>query len=128
VNVVDSSAWLEYFGDGENAVHFAPAIESPADLVVPSLTLHEVFKRTCQIADEATAFEAAGVMLQGMVIDLTPELALEAARVSLDSGLAMAGSILLATARHVGATLWTQDARFEGMGGVEFRVKPGSAG
>jgi toxin FitB len=127
VNVVDSSAWLEYFGDGANAPEFASAIEDTDLLVVPSLTLFEVFKRTCVIADEATALEEMGVMLQGKVIELTTELALEAARLSLDTGLAMADSIILATARSAGATLWTQDAHFEGMDGVEFRAKPGSA-
>jgi predicted nucleic acid-binding protein len=128
VNVVDSSAWLEYFGDDENAPEFAGPIESTETLLVPTLTLFEVFKRTCVISDEATALEAMAVMLQGTVIGLTAELALEAARLSLGSGLAMADSIILATARAAGATLWTQDAPFEGMPGVEFRAKSGSAG
>jgi predicted nucleic acid-binding protein len=128
VNVVDSSAWLEYFGDGENAPEFADPIESVEALLVPTLTLFEVFKRTCVIADEAIALEAMAVMLQGRVVDLTADLALEAARLSLESGLAMADSIILATARAVNATLWTQDAHFEGMEGVEFRTKAASAG
>ena len=127
MNVVDSSAWLEYFGDGANASEFASAIEDTSALIVPSLTLFEVFKRTCVIADEATALEEMGVMLQGTVVDLTAELALEAARLSLDTGLAMADSIILATARSAGATLWTQDAHFDGMDGVQFRAKPASA-
>ena len=128
MNAVDSSAWLEYFGDGDNAPEFAGAIESPGSLVVPVLTLFEVFKRACQISDETTALEAVAVMLQGTALDLTPSLALEAARLSLDTGLAMADSIILATARSVSATLWTQDAHFQGMDGVEFRAKPGSVG
>ena len=49
MNVVDSSAWLEYFGDGPNAAIFAEAIESPGELAVPTLTLFEVFKRTRQL-------------------------------------------------------------------------------
>jgi toxin FitB len=123
VNVVDSSAWLEYFGDGENAAEFAGAVEEAETLVVPSLTIFEVFKRVCQVKDEATAFEAVGAMLQGKVVDLTGSLALEAARVSLETGLAMADSIILATARAEGATLWTQDAHFAGLEHVEYRAK-----
>ena len=96
MNVVDSSAWLEYFGDGPNAADFAGPIESPETLVVPSLTVYEVFERICRIKDEATAFDALAVMLQGRVADLTGALALDAARVSLDTGLAMADSIILA--------------------------------
>ena len=123
MNVVDSSAWLEYFGDGPNASDFAAAIEAPEELVVPTLTVFEVFKRTCQIADEASALDAIAVMLQGEVVDLNSALSLDAARISLDAGLAMADSIILATARSREAVLWTQDAHFEGLAGVEFRPK-----
>lgn len=123
MNVVDSSAWLEYFGDGPNAAEFAAAIEAPAELIVPTLTVFEVFKRTCQIADESSALDAIAVMLQGEVVDLNSALSLDAARISLDTGLAMADSIILATARSLEAVLWTQDAHFEGLAGVEFRPK-----
>jgi toxin FitB len=128
VNVVDSSAWLEYFGDGPNAQEFAAAIESPEQLVVPALTLFEVFKRVHQLKDESVALEAVSAMLQGRVVELSTSLALDAARLSLDTGLAMADSIILATARSEDAVLWTQDAHFEGLEGVEFRRKMGSAG
>ena len=124
MNVVDSSAWLEYFADGENAAEFAGVVESPESLVVPVLTLYEVFKRVCQIKDEAAAFEAVAVMLQGRVVELTVSLALDAARLSLDTGLAMVDSVILATARLEKATLWTQDAHFAGFPQVEFRAKP----
>ena len=123
MNVVDSSAWLEYFGDGPNASEFAAAIDAPEGLVVPTLTVFEVFKRTCQIADEASGLAAIAVMLQGEVADLDSALSLDAARISLDTGLAMADSIILATARSHEAVLWTQDAHFEGLAGVEFRPK-----
>jgi len=123
MNVVDSSAWLEYFGDGPNATEFAEAIENVTDLVVPSLTLFEVFKRTHQISDETTALEAIALMMQGRLVDLTPALAVAAATLSLETGLAMADSIILATARAEGAVLWTQDSHFDGLDGVEFRSK-----
>jgi predicted nucleic acid-binding protein len=82
VNVVDSSAWLEYFGDGPNAQLFAKAIEKTDELVVPSLTLFEVFKRTLQLTDETTALNAVAVMMQGGVVDLSASLAIESARLS----------------------------------------------
>lgn len=127
MNVVDSSAWLEYFGDGHNAKEFAAIIEAPDELVVPTLVLFEVFKRATQLVDEATAFDLIGVMAEGEVVDLDAELALESARISLETGLAMADSIILATARAWDATLWTQDAHFDGIDGVEFRAKPPAA-
>ena len=123
MNVVDSSAWLEYLGEGPNAEEFVLAIENTESLVVPTLTLFEVFKRTSRIADESAALDAVGVMMQGTVVDLSASLALDAARLSLGSGLAMADAIILATAHSHEAVLWTQDAHFDGVDGVEFRSK-----
>ena len=122
MNVVDSSAWLEYLGDGPNASEFAQAIETPHELAVPTLTLFEVFKRTFELKGEATAFDAVATMLQGRVVNLSAGLALEAARISIDKGLSLADSIILATARSQDAVLWTQDAHFSGLEGVEYRA------
>jgi len=123
VNVVDSSAWLEYFGDGLNAAIFAETIESPGELAVPTLTLSEVFKRTRQLTDETTILKVIAIMLQGRVIELSATLAIDAARLSLEIGLAMADAIILATARAEDAVLWTQDSHIEGLENVEFREK-----
>ena len=123
MNVVDSSAWLEYLGDGPNAAEFAVPIEATENLVVPVLTLFEVFKRVYQLNGETTALNVIGIMLQGRVVDLTASLALDAARLSLETGLPMADSIILATARAEDAVLWTQDAHFEGCEKVEYRAK-----
>lgn len=126
MNVVDSSGWLEYLADGPNASWYAPAIEDVAHLVVPTISLYEVFKRVLVQRGEADALEAAAIMRQGTVIELTDDLALEAAATSADLRLPMADSIMLTTARVLGATLWTQDADFEGMDGVQYvaRVPP----
>lgn len=128
MNVVDSSAWLEYFGDGPNASDFATAIEDPTQLAVPTLTLFEVFKRTHQLKGEATALETLAIMLQGRTIELSATLAVEAAKLSLETGLAMADSVILATARAEDAVIWTQDAHFEGFEQVEYRKKVKTAG
>jgi predicted nucleic acid-binding protein len=120
VNVVDSSGWLEYFGDLENAAFFAPAIEKPADLLVPVISLHEVFKRVYRQSGEDAALEAVALMLQGNVVALDVPLALTAARLSLDLKLPMADSIILATAQAHGAALWTQDAGLEGIERVHY--------
>ncbi len=80
MNVVGSSAWLEYLANGPNASFFARPIEQPADLVVPSLTIYEVFKRVLQQREESDALRAVALMQQGMVVDLDARLALSAAR------------------------------------------------
>ncbi|MCK4304592.1 MAG: type II toxin-antitoxin system VapC family toxin [Candidatus Eisenbacteria sp.] len=123
MNVIDSSAWLEYFANGPNAAFFAPAIEKTADLIVPSLTLYEVFKRILQQRDEGAALHAVAAMQQGRIVDLDASLALTAARISTDRKLPMADSIILATAATLGAELWTQDADFKGLPGVHYRKR-----
>lgn len=120
MNVVDSCGWLEYFANGPNADFFAPAIEDTARLVVPSLSLFEVFKRILQQRNETDALRAIGLMRQGRCVDLNDSLALSAARLSVDLKLALADSIILCTARQFRATLWTQDAHFEGLADVKY--------
>ena len=122
MNVVDSSGWLEFLADGPNAGFFAPAIERTTDLVVPTMSIFEVFKRVLQQRDESQALQAVALMHQGLLADLTAPLAIDAARLSRSAKLPMADSIMLATARAYGATLWTQDGDFEGMPGVRFRA------
>ena len=115
MNVVDSSAWLEYFADGPNAGEFAKPIEATRSLLVPTLSLFEVFKRIAQQRGEDEGLRAVAVMEQGKVVDLDRATALAAARISIDRGIAMADSIMFATAQRHGAILWTQDADFEGL-------------
>ena len=123
MNVVDSSGWLEYFADGPNADFFAPAIENVSELIVPSISLYEVFKRVLQQRSETEALRAVALMAQGSVIDLDLVLALNAAKLSVDLKLPMADSIILATAQAHDATLWTQDADFKGIDGVRYIEK-----
>ena len=120
-NVVDSSGWLEYFADGPNADFFEEAIEEEASLVIPSISIYEVFKRLLAEPDgEEAGFLVVAAMQRGEIVDLDAELALDAARISRETRLPMADSIILATARANDAILWTQDADFEGIEGVEY--------
>lgn len=120
MNIVDSSAWLEYFTDGSNAKHFASAIENTRQLVVPVICVYEVFKKTLQERGEHDALQAIGLMNQGRVVSLDPPLAIVAAQISIECKLPMADSIVLATARSVNGIVWTQDADFKGLSGVKF--------
>jgi predicted nucleic acid-binding protein len=123
MNVVDSSAWLEYFVGGDNADFFAQPIEAVAKLIVPVISIYEVFKRVCLQRGEGDALQAIALMQQGRVIELISPLALNAAKLSIEYRLPMADSLILATARMHGATLWTQDADFEGIPGVKYKAK-----
>ena len=120
MNVVDSSGWLEYFAAGPNADFFAEAVEATDELIVPTVSLYEVFKRVLQQRGEGDALQAIALMQQGAVIELTSPIALDAARTSAALGLPMADSVILATARAYQATLWTQDSDFARIEGVKY--------
>jgi predicted nucleic acid-binding protein len=124
MNVVDSSGWLEYFADGPNAPFFVRAIEDTGDLLVPTLSVVEVFRRVLQQRGEDEALQAAALMQQGRIVDLDLTTALVAARLGVQERLPLADSVMLATARQHGAVLWTQDRDFEGIEGVRYRAKP----
>ncbi len=123
MNLVDSSGWLEYFADGKNASFFAPAIENTKLLLVSSINCYEVFRRIAQQRDENAAMQAIAVMQEGVVIDVTSDLAVVAAKISLDLKLPLADSVILATARMNQATVWTQDSDFDGIAGVKYVSK-----
>lgn len=123
MNVVDSSAWLEYFADGPNATFFAAAIEKSSALLVPTIVIFEVYKRIYQQRDQRVALEAVSVLQHGRIIELSAALAIAAAAISNSEKLPLADSIILATARAEKATIWTQDADFEGLEKVKFRAK-----
>ena len=123
MNAVDASGWLEYSAGGSNADFFAPAVESISELIVPTTSTDEVFKRVLQQRDESDALEAVAVMQQGQVVELDVAIARSAGKVSATLKLPMADSIMLTTARMHGATLWTQDAGFESIEGVQYIEK-----
>ena len=120
MNIVDSSGWLEYFADGPNADRFAAPLGNVAELLVPSITLYEVFKVVCRQRGEDAALQAVAMMQQGKVIELSSSIALLAAKLSLDLKIPMADSIILATAQIHNAVLWTQDDDFKGLSGVRY--------
>jgi toxin FitB len=123
MNVVDSSGWLEYFGEGKNAGFFAPSIEKTDQLIVPTVCIYEVFKRLSNLVSEDEALRTVGVMSLGQVVELNRQLALNAAKISREYRLALADSIILATARMHNATLWTQDEHFKDLDDVKYIVK-----
>jgi predicted nucleic acid-binding protein len=125
MNVIDSSGWVEYFVNGPNASLFAPPIEDRDNLIVPTICLYEVFKRVLLEFDEDRALETVGEMLTGTVVELDRNIAIHAAQTSTKLKLAMADSIIFATARAHDAILCTQDEHFKDLYGVKFVKKKG---
>ena len=123
MNLVDSSGWLAYFADEPNAKYFLAPLKDIASLVVPTVTLYEVFKVALRESGENQALQAAAAMRKGKVVDLTSSLAIAASTLSLAHKLPMADSIILATAREFNATIWTQDSDFKDMDNVKYFPK-----
>lgn len=123
MNIVDSSGWLEYFADAPNAPFFSRPLLKVADLVVPTITIYEVFKVVLRQRTESEALQAIALMQQGSVADLTSNISITAAKLSIEHHLPMADSIILATGQIYGATIWTQDADFKDIQGVQYIEK-----
>ena len=121
MNLVDTSGWIEYFFGGPNASFFAKPIEDLENLIVPVVCMYEVFKKVTQVADETRALKVIAQMKQGRVIELSEEIALHAAHVSLRHRLPMADSFIYATGQLEGADIWTQDTDFKGLPGVRYK-------
>ena len=124
INSVDSSGWIEFFSSSVHGASFEPAIDATSALVVPTITIFEVFRHVQRVRGDNPAKAAIAVMRRGHVVDLDADLAMAAASIAKAYRLAMADSIILATARAFGATLWTQDADFAGLDGVKYLPKP----
>lgn len=123
MNLVDSSGWLEYFTDGANADIFSKPLQHRAELIVPTICLNEVFKVVLRERNEDDALNAIALMYQGKIVELTSEIAIQSARLSIDYKLPMADSIVLTTAKIHNAILWTQDINFRNIEGVRYYSK-----
>ncbi len=122
-HVVDSSAWLEYFAGGPNAACFREPLKQTDNLIVPTITLFEVFRVIHRQRGENAAIQAVALMKQGQEVPLDSSLAIQAAQLSLELKLPMADSIILTTTRTHQAELWTQDNDFADIEGVHYFPK-----
>jgi predicted nucleic acid-binding protein len=123
MNIVDSSGWLAYFADEPNAKYFLSPLKDISSLIVPVVSIYEVFQVVLRESGENEALQAAAAMQKGTVVDLTPKLAISASKLGLQLGLPMADSIILATAKEYKARIWTQDSDFEAISGVKYFPK-----
>lgn len=123
MNIVDSSGWLEYFSGGPNADHFLVPLQDSSSLIVPVITIYEVFKVILRESKENEAFQAIAAMQKGKTIELTTRIAMNASKQSLQYNLPMADSIILSTAQLYGCTIWTQDSDFKDIPSVKFFPK-----
>ncbi|HXH91256.1 MAG TPA: type II toxin-antitoxin system VapC family toxin [Thermoanaerobaculia bacterium] len=123
--VLDSSGWLEFFADGPYADEFAKRLRQPGNVLTPTIAIYEVYKWLKRERSEQEAVQAVATMQKTAVVEVTKEVAVSAADLSLEHKLAMADSIMLAVAQAYDAELLTTDSDFEGIAGVSvFSKKP----
>lgn len=120
MNIIDSSGWLEYFADGPNANQYLPPLNDTSSLIIPVITIYEVFKVVLRESDENAALQAVAAMQKGTIIDFNANLAMNASKLSLQYHLPMADSIILATARAYNCIIWTQDSDFQHIEDVNY--------
>lgn len=123
MNIVDSSGWLEYFAGGPNSGNFSLPLQDSSFLIVPVITIYEVFKVVLREAGEDEALQSVAAMQKGKIIDLTLNLSMSAAKISMQYSLPMADSIIFATAKKHQCYIWTQDAHFEHLPRVKYFPK-----
>lgn len=123
MHIVDTSGWLEYFAGSREARHFAAAAEDIEHLLVPVVIIYEVFKKITQALDENRGFRAVAQLKLGRVVDVDESIALYAGKLSIEKKLPMADALIYATAVLHGATVYTQDAHFEGLAQVRYFAK-----
>ncbi len=121
--VVDSSGWIEFFTDGPLAEAYASRLRKLTAVITPVIVIYEVYKRLKRELSEDDAIIAVSAMQRSQVVPIDQELALTAADLSLDHGLAMADAIVLATARRFRAELVTSDRDFDQIAGVTYLPK-----
>lgn len=122
-HVVDSSGWIEYFFDSARADLFAPVIEDPGHLYVPTIALFEVHRVLSRRLPSELVRTCLDVMRLANVLDLTDQRAITAAEVAARHQMAMADAVMYSMAQEIGATLWTQDLDYEGLPGVRYFAK-----
>lgn len=116
---LDSSAWIEILGGGRLASSCAAELQSAAAVIVPTVVVFEVYRKVLgATGSEDAALSAASLLRQHTIRELTDEIAIEAAELSLTHKLGMADSLVLAHALRDSAPLVTLDNDFAGIDGV----------
>ena len=124
MNIIDSSLWLEYFAGTLKNGAIVNMIEDPANQYVPGICIYEVFKRIYTQRDESSAMSSVMFMQNAIVIGVTPQIAVLAAKLGSKFGLPMADSIIYATAKTMDAIVYTKDKHFENLDGARYFANP----
>jgi len=114
--LVDSWAWIEYWSGGSHADQAALHIESKENAIVSTINLAEIYYWILLHYDEKTAEEKViTVRKRCFIIPVEEEIAIEAAKIKHKTRMALADSIILATAKKVKSKILTGDSDFRSL-------------
>ena len=116
--VIDTSVWLEILLSQPLKTLCLKEIKSKK-LYIPTLCFYECFKKLRSKVSDHEAIEAISALYRYPHLDLTSEIALNAADLSVQFNLAMADSLVLAHAKAINGILLTLDNDFASIPGVK---------
>ena len=116
--VVDTSAWIEWLVGSDLGKRLGKSFPARDDCLVPTIVQLELSKWLVREAGEEKADQVIGYTQKCEIIPLDTRIALLAAELHREHGLATADAIVYATARDQGAELLTCDAHFKDLPGV----------
>jgi len=121
--LVDTCGWIEWLINGKMVTHFEPYLKNVTRLIIPTLVQYELYKWMCREKNQESALEVIGVTEQAMIAPLDTHLALLAADIARQYGLAMADAVIYATAQKYDVELITSDEYFAKLPQVHYFSK-----
>jgi len=119
--LIDSWAWIEYWKGGNFARQAAKYIEGDEESIVSTINLAEVYFWVSRYYGEATANEKVlTIDKRSNVIAVEKDMAIDAAKIRRKERLALADSLILATARRFGGKVVTGDPDMKDLKDVVF--------
>ncbi len=123
MRVVDSSLWIEYFADGPLADHAEKCINPLETCIIPAMVTYELVKWGRRNFNAEKSAAVLSVLTDCLAVPMDQNIAVEAAEFSTEHKLHATDAIIYATAHLHDATLYTCDAHFKGLPGVEYYGK-----
>jgi predicted nucleic acid-binding protein len=121
--VADTCVWIEVLRASATGRRYRALLRRSDRLIVPTLVQFELRRWAFRELDEDAADRIIAATRAARVVPADEALALYAADLAHEHGLAMADAIIYATARDSMADLVTCDRHFEGLPGVRYAAK-----
>jgi predicted nucleic acid-binding protein len=123
MRVIDTSIWIELLTRGKLLAEARSAVDRLDDCYVPAMVRYELAKWSLRVLSEDAANSVLSLLTECNSLDMDAIVAEEAAQLSSRHKLHATDAIIYATARLHDAPLFTCDAHFKGLPGVEYFEK-----